>query len=115
MCQLPRPLQVQLASSSSGDGLEWTQRYYCSQNWTQVLDNVSVAFVFTFLLLFFSCGALLQYLVYKVLTVIIFLKLISHNNRIKTFLFIHHISLVTFAVVVNSYFCVENRLLNAPV
>ncbi len=38
------------------------------------------------------------HIVYLVLIVIIFFRLINHNNRIKTSACIHHISLATFAI-----------------
>jgi hypothetical protein len=63
-------------------------------------NNVHKHLSFTFLLVFFSCGSLLQYFVYLVLT-IIFFRLINHNNRRKTSVCIHHISLATFAIVTN--------------
>ncbi len=51
---------------------------------------------------YFFVGHFSKYLVYLVLTVII-LRLISHNNRIKTSAFIHLISLATFTIVMNTY------------
>jgi hypothetical protein len=52
---------------------------------------------FTFLLVIFSCGELVEYLVDPVLIVIIFFRLINHDNRIKISACIHHMSLATFA------------------
>jgi hypothetical protein len=58
------------------DGPEWSTQedsiiQYSSHIWEQILDNVHKHLSFTFLLVSFSCGALLQYIVYLVLTVIV--------------------------------------------
>jgi hypothetical protein len=69
-----------------------------SRCWDNVHNHLSLA-VF---LLSFSCVALLQYLVYLVMTAIILFRLINHNNRIRTSACIlHHISLATFTMVLN--------------
>ncbi len=83
------------------DGHEWStpRRFRCSHNWEQMLDNVRKHLSFTFLLAFFSCGALLQYLVYLVLTIIVSFSLVNHNNRVNTSACIHDISVATFAIV----------------
>ncbi len=47
----------------------------------------------------FSCGALLQYLAYLMLTVIIFFRLIYHNNKTKDISVNSSHSLATFAIV----------------
>jgi hypothetical protein len=57
-----------------------------------MLDNVSKHLSVTFLLVSLSCGALLQYLVYLELIVIIIFRLINHKNRVKTFACIHYSS-----------------------
>ncbi len=59
-----------------GDGPEWSTQedsivQYNSHIWEQILDNVDKHLSFTFLLVPFSFGALLQYIVYLVLTVIV--------------------------------------------
>jgi hypothetical protein len=49
------------------------QEVSCSRIYTQMLDNVSLEFVIYMGSFLFSCGTLLQYLVYLVLIVINFL------------------------------------------
>jgi hypothetical protein len=65
-----------------------------------------LSFAFLFVISFpvsnFFCGTLPQYLVFLVLIVIIYLRLISLDNRIKISLCIHHMSLATLEIVVNS-------------
>ncbi len=54
---------------------------------------------FSFPINIFFDGALLQYLVYLVLIVIIIFRLINYNNRFKTSVCIHHMSLATFTTL----------------
>jgi hypothetical protein len=67
-----------------------------------MMDNVNKHLSCTVLLVSFSRGAILQYLVYLVLIVIIFSMLSNHNKRIKASVRINHISLATFAIVSDS-------------
>ncbi len=67
-----------------------------------MMDNVNKHLSCTVLLVSFSRGAILQYLVYLVLIVIIFSMLNNHNKRIKASVRINHISLATFAIVSDS-------------
>ncbi len=87
MCSMPKPLQAWSTSSLSRYGREWStpRRFHYSHIWKQVLGNISRHFSFTSLIVSFSCEALLQYLVYRVLTVIIFSRLINHNKQKKIF------------------------------
>ncbi len=57
-----------------------------SHTWKQVLlINMPRHFSFTSLIVSFSCEVLLRYLVYRVLTIIIFSRLINHNKQKKIF------------------------------
>ncbi len=101
ICPLPRPLQ---AESTQGKGPQWRtpRRFHCSHVRPQMLDSVHKHLSCTVLLVSFSRGAILQYLVYLVLIVIIFYMLSNHNKRIKPSVRINHISLATFAIVQDS-------------
>ncbi len=79
-----------LLAPFQGNGHEWStpRRCHCSHIWTWMLDDVCKNLSFTFLLIsFFSCGALLQYLVYLVLTVCILFRVIITTATILLQLF----------------------------
>ncbi len=68
-----------------------------------MLDYVSLASViFLSTNLSFFCGTLLQYVISLVLIVIIFFRLINHNNRIETSAWINYIAFATFTAVLNN-------------
>jgi hypothetical protein len=94
------PLPSGFCEAASDTPQQWRQRLIApsciSRCWTMYVWHSPFAFLLSFL---FSCGTLLQYLVYLVLIVIIFFRLINHENRMKITAFIHHISLATFAQV----------------
>jgi hypothetical protein len=84
----PRPshFKPSLLAALQVDGPELCTlcRFYCSHIWEQIPHNVRECLSFTFPVSIFSCGALLQYIVYLVLIVIIFFRLITLNTRSKT-------------------------------
>ncbi len=61
-------------SAFQRDGPAWSalKIFHCSHIWIQMLDNVSDYMSFTFLVVSFSCGAIIQLLLFLVLIVIIF-------------------------------------------
>jgi hypothetical protein len=78
---LTRPLQAQSTSSLSS-GWTWMEHVmriwlFSSHIWTRMLDNVHEYLSFAFLLISYSCGGLLQYHIYLVLTIVIFFRLIT--------------------------------------
>jgi hypothetical protein len=99
------------AFQECGPGWSSPRRFHCSQIWKQMLDNLGKHLSFTFPLVYFSCGALLQNVVCLVLTVFVFLGWLITNNRVKTSARIHHISLATFTMLSNEN-CPKQILVN---
>jgi hypothetical protein len=87
-----RPGHRKPSQLAAFQGAEWSKprRFRCSHIWTKMLDNIGEHLSFTFLLVSYSCEALLQCLIYLVLIVTIFDRLINHKNRSMTSACIHH-------------------------
>ncbi len=101
MCPLPKLLQAQSTSSLSrvGTWIKHTQEHSTEVTSGSRCQTMSISICHCFPTSIFSCEALLQYLVYLVLFIIIFFRLINYDIRTKTSACINHISLTTFALV----------------
>ncbi len=86
-----------------GDGPEWRtlRRFHCIHIWEQMTDNVHETFAIYLPTSIFFLGSIPPISCLPSADCYYIFWLVNHNDRKKTSMCIHHISLATFAIVVN--------------